>query len=76
MNTRPIKPEHEQFCVAYTTPGSMCGIAYKAYAHAYNIEIPLNELGKPDTKSSQYTVCQASSSRLLLHQENLRLRGG
>jgi len=66
---RPIKPEHEAFCVAYTTPGPLCGVAYKAYAHAYNIDIPLNEAGRPDTKSSEYKVSQASSSRLLLHPD-------
>lgn len=66
---RLIKPEHEKFCIAYTTPGEFAGNAYKAYAYAYDIEIPKREDGKYDSKSKEYQKAQSSGSRLLLHPD-------
>jgi hypothetical protein len=67
---RNLKPQHEAFVIAYTTPGTeFAGLAYRAYAEAYGIVIPKNDAGDYDRKSSEYTVAQSAGSRLLLRED-------
>lgn len=69
MNKRVLKPEYERFCIAYTSPGDFGGIAYRAYAEAYGIEIPTDDSGKVLYSSNEYRGAQASGSRLLLRKD-------
>ena len=64
-----ITPQNEAFCIAYTTRGETFSNAYKSYANAYDIEIPLTEDSKLDYTSSEYKVAQNGGSRLLLKKE-------
>jgi acyl carrier protein len=65
-----LKPQHEAFVIAYTTPGTeFCGLAYRAYSEAYSIVIPKNDAGDYCRTTSEYTVCQAAGSRLLLRED-------
>ena len=69
MNKRPLTPQQEKFCLAYTSQGETSGNAYKSYAFGYDYELPLTENNEMDYKSSEYRVCQVSGSRLLLNIE-------
>lgn len=64
-----ITPQNEVFCQAYTTKGETFSNAYKSYAFAYDIEIPLTQDNKINYKSNEYAVAQNGGSRLLLKNE-------
>ena len=66
-NKRPLTPEQEAFCVAFTTKGEYARNATHSYAFAYGFDLPRKENGDIDYLSKDYKTCQASASRLLLN---------
>jgi hypothetical protein len=64
-----ITPQNELFCQLYTSKGPCFSKQYMSYAGAYDYEIPLDEEGKINYKSSEYMVCQNGGSRLLMKKE-------
>jgi hypothetical protein len=65
-NKRPLTPEQEAFCLAYTTRGENAKNGTFSYAFAYNYDLPKRENGEIDTTSGDYRTCQACASKLLL----------
>jgi len=61
-----MNPQQEEFCRLYVTKGETYGSGYLSYSFAYDKPIPKTAEGVYDYKSSEYTVCQVSASRLLM----------
>ncbi len=64
---RPLTPEQESFCVAFTTKGEYARNATHSYAFAYGYDLPTKENGDIDYLSKDYKTCQVCASKLLLN---------
>lgn len=62
---RRLTPQQVEYCYYYTLKEYITyGNATLSYAMAYGYDLPTREDGTLDIKTSEYTVCQAASSRL------------
>lgn len=57
--------QQTEYCYYYTLEGYVTyGNATLSYAVAYGYDLPTKDDGSLDIRSSEYTVCQAASSRM------------